>query len=328
VKVLVTGGAGFIGSTMARRLLDHGNEVIVLDNLRRKGVVQNLNRIPEARFVLGDIRNDADLNRCGKIDAIVHCAANPGIPFSLSNPSKDFSINACGTLKVLEFARKFDCPVIYCSTNKVYPEDLINSLPLREKATRYEWSEIKGFQQTSLVGGRPHSPYGVSKLVGDLYCQEYFSVYGLPTVVNRMSCIYGTHQYGVEEQGWVAHFVFSALKNQAINIYGDGKQVRDMLWGEDLVELFEIELEKINKFKGSVWNVGGGYENSMSLLECIGFLEQKLKKKIPINFLPWRIADHKVYISDIGGLKKYWKPKTSPREGINRLIEWVKGVLE
>jgi len=329
MKILITGGAGFIGSNTARLLLDRGYEVIILDNLSRKGVVNNLKWIPEARFIFGDVRNLEHLQHLIKdVDGIVHCAANPGIPFSLENPKEDFKINAMGTLNVLEIARKIDCPVIYCSTNKVYPEDLINSIPLIEKETRYEWADRKGFSKTDMVGGRPHSPYGISKLVGDMYCQEYFSVYGLHTVVNRMSCIYGTHQYGNEEQGWVAHFVFSVLRNKLITIYGNGKQVRDMLWGEDLARLFLLEIEKINKFKGTVWNVGGGPENTMSLIECLAHIHAKTGKEIRLNFKEWRVADHKVYISDIGELKKYWKPTISPEQGIDILIEWAKEVIK
>lgn len=323
MKILVTGGAGFIGSTISRTLIDHGHEVVVLDNLSREGVINNLKTIPDAKFVLGDIRKD--LNRCGVVDGIVHCAANPGIPFSISNPLEDFSINAFGTLKVLEFARKIDAFVIYCSTNKVYPENVINAIPVRETDTRYEWS--RPFPVNDNIGGRPHSPYGVSKLVGDIYCQEYHSVYGLKTVVNRMSCIYGTNQYGKEEQGWVAHFVFSALRGDTINIYGSGKQVRDMLWGDDLARLFMIEIEKIDKFAGKVYNVGGGMNNTMSLLECILLLEQKLNKKIQLVFKEWRPADHKVFISDISPLKQFWKPTIPPKKGIDKLIEWARSVI-
>lgn len=333
MKVLITGGAGFIGCNVARYFFDKGSfldkEIVILDNLIREGAQNNLAFIKEAEFIRGDVRNNLNLMRLGEINAIIHCAANPGIPKSINNPVFDFKNNALGTLNVLEFARKNDCPVIYCSTNKVYPEDLINSIPLYEPlyGKRYEW-EQKGFPKTNLVGGRPHSPYGVSKLCGDLYCQEYHAVYGLPTVVNRMSCVYGTHQYGTEEQGWVAHFVFSALTNKELNIFGNGKQVRDMLWIEDLTKLFLLELKEIDKFKGTVWNVGGGHKNTMSLLECIEYLEKRLKIKFKLNFDNWRPADHKVYISNIGDLEKYWTPTVSPKEGIDKLMKWAKAVVK
>jgi len=322
MKVLITGGVGFIGCNTARYFINNGHKVIVFDNLSRKGVKNNLKFIKEAKFIKGDIRNKSNLYQVGKVDGIIHCAANPGIPKSIENPMFDFKTNALGTMNVLEYAREINCPVIYCSTNKVYPEDLINSLEIKETDKRYMWPNNQyGFSFTNEIGGRPHSPYGVSKLCGDIYCQEYYKVYDLPTVVNRMSAIYGLHQFGTEEQGWVSHFVRSALSTKTLNIYGDGKQVRDMLWGEDLAKLFLLELEKIDEFKGTVWNVGGGYKNSMSLIECIRYLEDKLNFSFKLNFYGWRIADHKIYISNITPLEKYWKPTVSPEQGIDMMID-------
>ncbi len=325
MRLLVTGGAGFIGSTIARKALDEGNDVVVLDSLWRKGVEENLKRIPEAEFIKGDVRNREDIEKCGKADFIVHCAANPGIPLSIRDPVYDFNVNALGTVNVLEYGRKNNSPLVYCSTNKVYSEGYVNSVELVEEEKRYSFKDksFKGFKMTHEVSGPSHSPYGVSKLAGDLYCQEFNSTLGLPTIVNRMSCIYGTHQFGVEEQGWVAWFVLSALNEKELNFYGNGKQVRDLLFGEDLAELVMFEMDKIDKLKGSVFNVGGTIEKTLSLIECKEFIEQEMKMEFKVNYFDWRPADHKVYISDIGELERHWKPKTTPQEGLKKIIEWA-----
>ena len=172
MKIGITGGAGFIGSNIARKMIDDGHEIVVLDNLHRKGVANNLNWIPEADFIKGDIRNLSDIAKIGEVDSIVHCAANPGIPVSIKDPIFDLTTNAIGTVNILEHAKKVGASVVYCSTNKVYPENLINAIPLIESEKRYDWNN-NGFAMTDEVGGCPHSPYGISKLTGEMYCREY-----------------------------------------------------------------------------------------------------------------------------------------------------------
>lgn len=326
MKVVITGGLGLIGSTIGKHLLDNKHEVIAIDNLQREGVQRNRSRIGEAEFVKKDIRNMLHTDSAFEdADAIIHCAANPGVPLSIENPLEDFSLNAEATIKMLEIARKNDLNFIYCSTNKVYPREFVDkSLPFVSGTQRYITENTLSLTN-DIVGGT-HSPYGCSKLAGDIYCSEYFNAYGLKTVINRMSCIYGTHQYGTEEQGWIAHFVFSALKDKQINIFGNGKQVRDVLWAEDLAKLFYTQLEKIDEFKGTKWNVGGGEYNTISLLECIGFIEELSNKKINIKHYESRLGDHNVYVSNINPLQKWWSPETSPYVGMKKLYEWAKNV--
>ena len=326
MKVVVTGGLGLIGSTISRYLLDRKHEVIILDNIQREGVQKNINRVKEAKLVKSDIRNITSLDPIfDDADAMIHCAANPGVPLSIENPLEDFSLNAEATIKMLEIARKRDLSFIYCSTNKVYPREFVDkSLPFVSGTQRYITENT--ISLTDNIAGGTHSPYGCSKLAGDIYCSEYFNAYGLKTVINRMSCIYGTHQYGTEEQGWIAHFIFSAIKNKTINIFGDGKQVRDCLWAEDLARLFYLQLKDIDTFKGTKWNVGGGEFNTLSLLECISFIEEFTNKKIAVKHYQPRLGDHKVYISNIDPLAEYWKPEIGPYTGIRKLYDWAKNV--
>lgn len=321
--ILITGGAGFIGSTIARQLLDKNYNVTVLDNLSRKGVKNNLKRIPEAKFLKGDVRY---FHLLEDYNIIIHTAANAGIPFSIENPIEDFSINALGTLKILEYARKHDSAVIYCSTNKVYSPDLFKDEIILQD-NRYDWICMKGFppdyRWKQRTGGDWHSPYGVSKLTGDLYCQEYASTYGLDVIINRMSCIYGTHQYGEEEQGWIVWFIKANLTEQSITIYGDGKQVRDVLFGEDCAKLYCMQVEDVKKWKG-VWSVGGGPDNTLSLLEAIELIKKVTGKDFKkITYTDWRLADQKVFITNISELEKMgWKPETNPEQGVKKIVEW------
>jgi len=325
-RILITGGAGFIGSTVADYLLQLGYKVVVLDSFIRKGVEHNIKRLKGAEIIRGDVRFSYDLDKVGEIDGIVHTAANPGIKWSVLSPKFDFETNALGTVNVLEYSRKLGgVPVIYCSTNKVYSGHLINAIPIKETKLRYvyEDSKFKGVGPDCNVDGNDHSCYGASKLTGDLYCQEYAKNMGVPTVVNRMSCIAGRWQMGVEDQGWTAWFVYAAMTGGSLNIYGTGKQVRDVLDAEDLARLFEIELREISKYSGSVFNVGGGRFNTLSLLECIEYLNRKFNIHIPLKFYPKRIADHDIYVSDISKLNGIWEPKTNPYKLLDKIYDWA-----
>ena len=334
MNILITGGAGFIGSHLTDHFLKQGNTVIVFDNLSRRGTEKNLEWLKTRHekgltFVKGDVRNLDMVSRAMKdADAVFHTAAQVAVTTSIKNPREDFEINALGTFNVLEAARlsNSDPVVVYTSTNKVYGEN-VNKLPLVKKETRYEFSDTEFFNgipehfSTSASG---YTPYGCSKYLGDVYARDYFSVHGLKTIAFRMSCIYGTRQFGNEDQGWVAHFVISSILGKPLTIYGDGKQVRDILFISDLVNAFDLVLKNISKTKGEVYNIGGGVENTISLLELINLLEKISGKKISYTFSDWRQFDQKVYISDVRKAKEFgWAPTVSPGEGIRKLSEWV-----
>jgi CDP-paratose 2-epimerase len=356
MKILITGGCGFIGTNIALLAREKGHEVIAFDSLIRPGTESNVSVLKAVgvEVVRGDVRNPEDFERVEDIDAIIHLAGNPGIPWSIEWPLYDFNVNTVGTLNVLEYSRHHGkIPVIFASTNKTY-SDIINEVPLTEKDTRYVWNEssfgmktaypyqnphsplillkegfspVHGLNEyfpTEGFGTYPHSPYGKSKLAADHYCQEYFHTYGVPTVVNRMSCIYGYYQQGVEDQGWIDWFVRSLqLGDGQINLYGDGKQVRDMLWGEDVAELYLTELEQIEITQGQVFNIGGSAKNTCSLNEAISVIEKETGKKAQITYGDWRHADQKIYISDTRKITYLtgWEQKTSPEEGIKKMIK-------
>lgn len=338
MKILVTGGAGFVGSHVSEYYARRGDEVTVLDNLSRgdtlktadKGVSSYnwnyLKNVENIELVSGDIRrNDEVIRAAVDVDVIIHTASQVAVTSSVEDPRTDFEINALGTFNVLEAARKSgNSPaVVYCSTNKVYGEN-VNQIPVKEEKTRYVFDDLAGVPETLSIDLCEHTPYGCSKLAGDLYVQDYAKLYGLKTAVFRMSCIYGTRQFGNEDQGWVAHFVISTLRGKPLTIYGDGKQVRDILYVSDLVVAYDSFLN--SNEKGAVYNIGGGPRNTISLLELLDLLEEETGKKSEVTFSDWRPSDQKVYISDITKAEKElgWEPKTGPNEGIERLIRWVK----
>jgi len=337
-KLLITGGAGFIGSHAAEYFSNIGYEVVVLDNLKRGEIlgknisleynIEFLKGLNNVSFVNGDIRDFSLLkDLCKEVDVIIHTAAQVAVTTSLKNPREDFEINVIGTFNVLEAARlsKGNPTVIYCSTNKVYGDN-VNKIPVVEKDTRYEFADEKfrnGIPEnfpTDLCG---HTPYGCSKLSGDLYVQDYGYTYGLKTGVFRMSCIYGERQFGVEDQGWVAWFIAATILDKPITIYGNGKQVRDVLYVKDLIELFDKFIN--SSMRTGVYNAGGGPNNTVSLLELLSILEKRLGKTPKISFKDWRVGDQKVYISNISKAKRDldWEPRTSLNKGIDTLIEWI-----
>jgi CDP-paratose 2-epimerase len=338
MKILVTGGAGFIGSHVAEHYAKKGSEVIVLDNLSRVEIlgkkvgdpIYNWNYLKNnyrnIKLIKADIRNFEEVKATSKdVDAIVHAAAQVAVTTSLSDPRIDFEINAFGTFNVLEAARLNDAALIFCSTNKVYGEN-VNKIPVKEEEKRYCFADEKyrnGIPETFPVDLCGHSPYGCSKLAGDIYVQDYAHTYGLKTGVFRMSCIYGERQFGVEDQGWLSWFVIAMLTDKPITIYGDGKQVRDVLYIGDLVEAFDRFLN--SNLKHEVFNIGGGPDNTLSLLELLDMLKKLTGKNPSITFSSWRPADQKVYVSDISKAKRIlcWWPKVDPRNGIKRLVEWL-----
>lgn len=340
MKILITGGAGFIGSYIASYYAEKGNEIIIIDNFSRakifglsnKASLYNLdylrNKFNNINFIDGDIR---DFNLIKKsmrdVDVVIHTAAQVAVTTSIKDPKIDFEINALGTFNILEAARLSNSnpSIIFCSTNKVYGSN-VNKIPIREGETRYFFANEKfsnGIPEDFPIDLCEHTPYGCSKLVGDLYAQDYAYTYGLKIGVFRMSCIYGERQFGVEDQGWIAWFTIATLTNKPITIYGDGKQVRDVLYISDLIEAYDAFIK--SNLKHEVFNIGGGPENTLSLIELINLLKELTGKETKIIFNDWRIGDQKVYISNISRAfeKLGWKPKINPREGIKKIVKWV-----
>lgn len=338
MKIMVSGGAGFIGSHVAEHYAKKGTEVTVFDNLSRaeilgKGFGDSLynwsylrNNCRNVGLVKGDVRNFGEVKAASKdVDAIVHAAAQVAVTTSLSDPRMDFEINTVGTFNVLEAARLNDAVLVFCSTNKVYGEN-VNKILVKEEGKRYIFADEKyrnGIPETFPVDLCGHSPYGCSKLAADLYVQDYAYTYGLKTGVFRMSCIYGERQFGVEDQGWVAWFANATLTNRPIMVYGDGKQVRDALYVGDLIEAFDKFLN--SNLKHEVFNIGGGPDNTLSLLELLDMLRELTGKNPSPSFVDWRRADQKVYVSDVSKAKRIlnWAPKINPTEGVRRLVNWV-----
>ena len=344
MKVLVTGGAGFIGSHVAEYFSEREYKVIALDNLKRGEILGKnislehnigfLKGLSNVSFVKGDIRDFSLLkNLCKDVDVIIHAAAQVAVTTSLKNPREDFEINVLGTFNVLEAARLCDAAVIYCSTNKVYGDN-VNNVPIVEKNKRYEFGDDRyrnGIPEDFPIDLCEHTPYGCSKLAGDIYVQDYGHTYGLKTGVFRMSCIYGERQFGVEDQGWVAWFTIATLLDKPITIYGDGKQVRDVLYVKDLIRAYDAFLK--SNLKQEVFNIGGGPENTTSLIELIDLLEELTGKRPPIRYDNWRQSDQKVYVSNIQKLEEKlgWRPEITLKEGLRKLINWIllnKGVFK
>lgn len=331
MNILIFGGVGFIGTNIATLALERGHHVIACDNLMRPHVEENLaylKKFSNFTFIWCDIRNPEDLSSLPKrIDCIINLAANPAIPRSIAEPYFDFGINVLGHMNILEFSRsRGNIPVIFASSNKVYT-DKINTIKLKEKATRFEIVEpscIHGFTENTDVNGYEgftNSPYGAAKLSAEKYTREYWKQYGVPMVINRMSCIYGQFQKGVEDQGWVDWFLRAKREAKPLVIYGNGKQVRDLLFGRDVAELYLEEAEHIDTYNGYTFNVGGGSKDgfNISLLEIIKLIDSLFPgKPLSVSFQDWRASDQRVYISDISRVTKitHWKPHTNIQKAL------------
>jgi len=333
---LITGGAGFIGSNLANFLLSEGAEVTIYDNLSRKMVENNLKWLKEnpngkLKIIIDDVRNRTGLNGAVKNkDVVFHLAAQVAVTDSVSDPMEDFEINAGGAINLLEGVRKYNpqATIVFSSTNKVYGamEDLKYG-QTRQKFTFLDKNFKKGIGEFFPLDF--HSPYGCSKGAADQYFHDYARIYGLKTVVFRQSCIYGNRQFGNEDQGWVMHFLKKSLQGQEINIYGNGKQVRDILYVDDLIDVYMRAVNRIDKIKGSVYNIGGGNENKVSLIELIKILEKKFDKPVKYSFEDWRPGDQKIFYCDIEKAHKElgWKPTVGIDEGIDKLHEWVRQII-
>ncbi len=332
--ILITGGAGFVGTNLTAKLLDLGYKVMIYDNLYREGVKENLkwlkNKYRENLFIqIADIREKEVLqNSVNNATAVFHFSAQVAVTTSITNPLEDYQINLSGTFNILECIRKssHQPPLFFTSTNKVYGN--LENLDFKLKKTRYEAvnPEIKNKGISEKQALDFHSPYGCSKGAADQYILDYSKTYGLKTLVFRMSCIYGPHQFGNEDQGWVAHFLISVLKGKEISIFGNGKQVRDILYAEDLVNAFLLALKNIDQLQGEVFNIGGGTENAVSLLEILDKIEKITTITPKINFEDWRRGDQYYYVSNIDKFSKLtgWKPKYNIDEGLEALLNWFK----
>ena len=326
--ILITGGCGFIGTNAADYWLKKGYKVIVFDNLSRVGAKENLKWLKNQKnliFVKGDIRNPKQIEgtfRKYKPELVLHLAAQVTMVTSVKKPREDFEVNALGTFNVLEALRKEapEAALLYTSTNKVYGE--MTDLEVIEKEKRYEYKDFKGISETR--GLDFHGPYGCSKGTGDQYTIDWARIYGLKTVVFRQSGIYGPHQFGIEEQGWLAWFVNAMLFDKSVTIYGDGKQVRDVLFISDLLKAYDLALTNIQKTKGKAYNIGGA-SFSLSIWELFEILEKLSNKKFKYSFGDWRPGDQKAYISDISKAEKDfgWLPTVSPQEGVEKLYSWI-----
>jgi CDP-paratose 2-epimerase len=336
MKLLITGGCGFLGSNLAQDALERGDEVVIFDNLYRSGSRENLVWLQgqgEFIFEHGDIRNQNDITRLIKTfkpDIIFHLAGQVAMTTSIANPRMDFEINVIGTHNLLEALRQHakDAILIYSSTNKVYGD--LEQFTYRETETRYECIEQpNGFDETTQLDF--HSPYGCSKGAADQYVLDYARIFGLKTVVFRHSSMYGGRQFASCDQGWVGWFCkkVTELKNgtskEPFTISGTGKQVRDVLHAEDMKRLYAAAVKSIDLAKGQAFNIGGGIANSLSLLELFALLEDLAEVKLNYCKLPARESDQRFFVSDISKAIRLlgWEPEVSSSEGVRRMFEWV-----
>ncbi len=331
-RALITGGAGFIGANLADRLAGNGFAVTVYDNLSRPGVEDNLQwlRCRHGETIqpeIADVRNAKRLERAMQgADWVFHLAAQVAVTSSISDPRHDFEVNAGGTLNVMEAIRATGgtASLVFTSTNKVYGD--LSSIKLRTSRTRYETSTSEmrlGVSEESPLSF--HSPYGCSKGAADQYVLDYARCFGIHAVVFRMSCIYGPHQMGTEDQGWIAHFIRQTLQGKPITICGDGLQVRDCLFVDELVDALLLAQHRIADITGQAFNIGGGPDNTISLVELLKLIELLAGTRPKLLPDDWRQGDQRYYVSDIRKFRAAvgWFPKVQTEEGIRRLFEWL-----
>ena len=328
---LIIGGAGFIGTNAAAHYLSKQKQVTIFDNFSRPGSEKNAAWLQQ-RFgdrltvVEGDIRQPGlELQRlASRADVVLHLAAQVAVTTSVTDPRHDFEVNALGTFNVLEAVRACAAPpiLIYASTNKVYGN--MADLGVIRSGRRYRYRDCPN----GIPESRPldfYSPYGCSKGCGDQYVLDYARIYGLKTVVMRQSCIYGPHQFGVEDQGWVAWFAIRALQRLPVTVFGDGRQVRDVLYVDDLIDAYDRAVARIAKTAGRAYNIGGGPQNTLSLLELIETLDRHFGFELSYSFEDWRPGDQKVFVSDVSRAAADfgWAPQTNVSMGVSRLLAWL-----
>jgi CDP-paratose 2-epimerase len=334
LPALITGGAGFIGTNVAARILESGRTVRILDSLARPGVEQNLRWLCDTygervTVMNGDIRDAEVIGRAVQgVNEVFHFAAQVAVTTSLSEPVHDFMVNAGGTLNLLEAirAQAEPPPLLFTSTNKVYGD--LEDVELVPDGARYVPADTAtrmwGISERRAIDF--HSPYGCSKGAADQYVLDYARTFGLPAVVFRMSCIYGPHQFGTEDQGWVAHFLLRALDRVPITIYGDGLQVRDVLFVDDLVSAMLLAHDRMDMLAGEAFNIGGGPDRATSLLELLDVMAALNGRAIDVDFDGWREADQRYYVSDTRKFRDAtgWEPRASVTEGVAALHAWLK----
>lgn len=336
--VLITGGAGFVGTNLAHNLLEDGIPVRIFDNLGRPGVERNLDWLKSVhgdrvQVDIADIRDvQAIRGAVHRVRQVFHFAAQVAVTTSVDDPATDFEVNLRGTLNLLEALRsaRNPPPLIYTSTNKVYGD--LEVLAVCSEGDRYVPRD-EDIARYGVGENRPldfHSPYGCSKGGADQYVLDYARSYELPTTVFRMSCIYGPHQYGTEDQGWVAHFLIRALQDQPITIYGDGLQVRDVLFVDDLVKALRLAGDNIGRLRGQAFNIGGGPARAISLIELVKLIEELHGRRPELKFAPWRTGDQKYYVSDTRKLNRAigWQPEITVPDGIAATYEWLRMYFE
>jgi len=323
-KVLITGGAGFLGSNLALSLANQNVDLVIIDNFSRRGAEKNYELLkqknPYVKFYMVEINDVPAIIHRERPDLIYHFAAQVAVTTSVLSPVSDFRINAEGSFNVARTAAEYDIPVIYASTNKVYGDN-VNKVPIKEYKTRYDFEgpiKKKGVGEDFSIDAAKQTPYGCSKLVGELYVREWGGV------SNRFSCMYGPNQYGIIDQGWVSYFIAQKLAGNPITIFGDGKQVRDLLHIDDVVRLLELQGERLldsskPSIRGEAFAIGGGHANTISLLELCDLLD------INPSFGPWRPSDQKVFYADIAKAKKIlgWEPEVPFKKGIEDLVSWT-----
>jgi CDP-paratose 2-epimerase len=332
-KWIITGGAGFIGCHAAAIFHEKGDQVVLVDNLSRRGADSNLEWLRSqgvADFVKADIRDYAAMcdviGRHGDADAVLHLAGQVAVTTSVVDPRSDFEVNALGTFNVLEAVRHAaggGPAVLYSSTNKVYGG--LDHVEVVDRGDRYGYKDLPlGVAESEPLDF--HSPYGCSKGAGDQYVRDYARIYGMKTVVFRQSCIYGTRQFGIEDQGWIAWFCVAATTGKPFTIFGDGKQIRDTLWVGDLVNAYERAIERISTVSGEVFNMGGGPENTLSLNELVATLDRNFGKHFNPPFADWRPGDQRVFVADVRKAERLlgWKPKMKTAEGVEKLLNWAR----
>jgi len=348
VQILITGGAGFVGSDLAVRLSEQNHRVVVMDNLVRRGSESNLEKLAHhgVTFVHGDVRNPEDfLNLPRGIEFVCDTSAQPSVVSGYSNPLFDISNNSLGVIRVLEFVRERGCPLIFFSSNRVYVADRLVNLPRRETATRIEWDlqtwkqipaesrprgfdPLHGVSEEFAVDGGQRSIYGLSKLIADLACQEYAHAFDIPIVVNRFGVIAGTGQFAKLDQGWVVWWAIAHYFRLPLKYIGwNGKQVRDILFLEDVCDLVELQINQIDRFRGDVFNLGGGAANSLSLREGTSLLEGKLGHGTTITAEESvRKADLPIYYTDNRKASKAlnWQPTVGIDQGFDRILAWIR----
>lgn len=330
---LITGGAGFIGTNLADRLAGSGRRVLLFDNLSRPGVSDNVDWLVSrhgelVEVVVADIRDERALaGAVERAGAIFHFAAQVAVTTSVSDPVLDFEVNARGTLNLLEAARARGggLPIVFTSTNKVYGG--LRGLRLARTDQRYT-PEDAAVHELGISEDWPlelHSPYGCSKGAAEQYMLDYARTFGLSTIVFRMSCIYGPHQFGTEDQGWVAHFLIRALEGEPITLYGDGMQVRDTLYIDDLVDAFLVAVDHADQLSGQAFNIGGGAKHTVSLLELVESIGALRGEAPMLDFRSWRLGDQRYYVSDTRRFEELtgWAPRVGVAEGLQRLYEWL-----